>query len=133
MILQTRQETDERLVRAIYFDHESIALIRKLYNLLDKNSDGVLSKEDFVEYNTMFEDKQVCMYVRSYVGIDSALCMQVAKWQELRVHFDDDCNGEITLEEVELHIAPSSHDKYLINGEDVCMLCSAQILSISTY
>ena len=57
--LQTRQETDERLVRAIYFDHESIALIRKLYNLLDKNSDGVLSKEDFVEYNTMFEDKQV--------------------------------------------------------------------------
>ena len=26
----------------------------------------------------------------------------MAKWQELRVHFDDDCNGEITLEEVSI-------------------------------
>eukprot|EP00042_Codosiga_hollandica_P022572 m.84637 g.84637 ORF g.84637 m.84637 type:complete len:146 (-) comp50842_c0_seq1:117-554(-) len=77
----TNEEHRTNLIRGIFLDTESTELIERLFKLIDTNSDGTLTIQDF---DTPFV---------------SAVPKQLAKWNELRLHFDANCDGEISIAE----------------------------------
>eukprot|EP00051_Salpingoeca_urceolata_P027700 m.482843 g.482843 ORF g.482843 m.482843 type:complete len:146 (+) comp22682_c0_seq1:137-574(+) len=98
--VQYVEEDDDRpaLIRGIFLDEDAQAQIAKLFQMIDQNSDGTLSKDDFQSFDAF----------QNQAG--------AAKWLELRAKFDDDCDGAITLDEFRTGFKKLALDKPAMLG-----------------